>query len=166
MQFDHGEVKATVRGSVNPYFGVYETPYYTTTLRFAPIAAADWRRILARVAAHAGQVSRLLLDEMPEDIEAAFEAEGLHLLPHRAARPVTRCSCPDAANPCKHIAGLYYVLAGRLDRDPFLAFELRGLTREALAAELRRSPLGAALAAGLAEGANLPAGSTGKDRSR
>ena len=36
------------------------------------------------------------------------------------------CSCPDVANPYKYIAGVYFRLAGQLDRDPFLLFELRG----------------------------------------
>ncbi|MGB5972483.1 MAG: hypothetical protein WBG38_04150, partial [Nodosilinea sp.] len=50
---------------------------------------------------------------------------------------------------CKHIAGVYYLIAAELDRDPFLLFELRGLPREALKAELAKSPLGQALVAEL-----------------
>src|SRR5437868_4607494 len=63
-------------------------------------------------------------------------------LPHSESDFVTDCSCPDWANPCKHIAGVYYLLASALDRDPFLMFELRGLSRDDLHAELVRSPLG------------------------
>src|SRR5262249_881470 len=64
----------------------------------------------------------------------------------------TTCSCPDWANPCKHIAGLYYLLASSLDHDPFLMFELRGLSRSALRARLSGTPLGQVLAASLTLG--------------
>lgn len=58
----------------------------------------------------------------------------------------TACTCPDWSNPCKHIAGVYYLLAKELDQDPFLLFELRGLSRDNLLKELAKSPLGEALA--------------------
>src|SRR2546428_13351948 len=56
---------------------------------------------------------------------------------------------PGLGEPCKHIAGVNYLLASALDRDPFLMFELRGLSRDALHAELDRSPLGKILASAL-----------------
>ena len=49
----------------------------------------------------------------------------------------TDCSCPDWANPCKHIAAVYYLLAERFDEDPFLIFKLRGRTKEQIIAVLR-----------------------------
>jgi uncharacterized Zn finger protein len=86
---------------------------------------------------------------MPDTIEDAFSTLGLHLLPHSEVDFDTDCSCPDWANPCKHIAGLYYLLASALDRDPFLMFELRGLSRDDLHTELVRSPLGQILSSAL-----------------
>lgn len=147
-----GQVVATVRGSVNPYFGVYKEPRYRTVIALGRIEPQAWQAIVGHIGARASLVTRLLMGEMPDAIEAPFEAAGVHLLPHRSARPETTCSCPDWANPCKHVAGLYYLLAKQLDRDPFLMFELRGLSREALRSELAKTPLGAALAADL-EGA-------------
>ena len=41
----------------------------------------------------------------------------------------TACSCPDQANPCKHVAAVYYLLGEEFDRDPFLIFRLRGIDR-------------------------------------
>jgi uncharacterized Zn finger protein len=49
----------------------------------------------------------------------------------------TDCSCPDWANPCKHIAAVYYLLGEQFDEDPFLLFELRGRTKDEVAAALR-----------------------------
>src|SRR4030095_5581977 len=46
------------------------------------------------------------------------------------------CSCPDNANPCKHVAAVYYLLGEEFDRDPFLIFQLRGMERSELLAAL------------------------------
>ncbi len=145
----NGTVKARVRGSLNPYYGVYKEPVYQTTIAIAPIAAAGWTQVIRRIASRADLVTKLLQREMPETIEEVFATGGLHLLPHSRRHFATTCSCPDDANPCKHIAGVCYLLAADLDRDPFLLFALRGLSRDDLHAELIRSPLGQILASAL-----------------
>ncbi len=145
----NGTVTARVRGSINPYFGIYKEPIYKTTITIKPISAADWTKVIRQISSRADLVTKLLMREMPDTIEDAFSALGLHLLPHSARDFVTDCSCPDYANPCKHIAGVYYLLATDLDRDPFVMFELRGLSRDDLYAELVQSPLGQVLASAL-----------------
>lgn len=144
-----GIVLAQVRGSVNPYFGVYTEPLYTTTIEFEPISAAKWAAAIALIASKASLISRLLLNEIPDNIEDSFATLGLNLLPHSRKDFKSECSCPDYSNPCKHIAGVHYLVAAELDRDPFLLFELRGLSREDLLQELAKSPLGQALSAEL-----------------
>ncbi len=146
----NGTVAARVRGSINPYFGVYEEPIYKTSITIKAISAADWTKVIQQIASRADLITKLLLNEMPDTIEEAFSRLDLHLLPHSQRDFVTECSCPDYANPCKHIAGVYYLLASALDQDPFVMFELRGLSRDALHAELARSPLGQILASALA----------------
>jgi uncharacterized Zn finger protein len=150
FEIKEGVVTAKVRGSVNPYFGVYKEPLYTTEIEIQPISAANWSAAIAYIASKAGFISKLLLNEIPENIEDAFSTLNLHLLPHKRSDLKTQCSCPDYSNPCKHIAGVCYLLAAELDRDPFLLFELRGLSRTALHTELAKSPLGIALSAELA----------------
>ncbi len=144
-----GTVTAKVRGSINPYFGVYKEPVYKTTITIKAITAADWTKVIRQIASRADLVTKLLMNEMPDTIEDAFSGLGLYLLPHSERDFVTSCSCPDWANPCKHIAGVYYLLASALDHDPFLMFELRGLSRDDLHTELTRSPLGKILASAL-----------------
>ncbi len=150
-----GMVTATVRGNINPYFGVYKEPKYKTRIQMTPLAADAWARAIARIGSRAGLVARLSMNEMPDDIESAFAGKGkgtgTGLLPrNRGDFKLTDCSCPDSANPCKHIAGVYYRLARQLDHDPFLLFELRGLGRAQLRKALAKTPLGNALH-GLAE---------------
>ena len=144
-----GVISAKVRGSINAYFGVHKEPLYTTTIEFKTISAANWSAAIAYIASKASLISRLMLNEIPDNIDDAFAKLDLHLLPHRKDDFKTKCSCPDWSNPCKHIAGVYYLLAAQLDQDPFLLFELRGLSRDALQKELAKSPLGQALSAEL-----------------
>jgi uncharacterized Zn finger protein len=149
FEIKDGLITAKVRGSVNPYFGVYKEPLYTTTIEFKSISTANWSAAIAYVASKASLISRLMLNEIPDNIDDAFAKLDLHLLPYRKDDFKTKCSCPDWSNPCKHIAGVYYLLAAQLDQDPFLLFELRGLSRESLQKELAKSPLGQALSAEL-----------------
>ncbi|MEL4896226.1 SWIM zinc finger family protein [Crocosphaera sp. Alani8] len=144
-QIKDGKITAQVRGSVNPYFGVYKEPLYNTTIEIKTISRSDWSKVIATIASKASWVSKLLMNEVPDNIESAFQPLKLHLLPHNRKDFKTSCSCPDHSNPCKHIAGVYYLIAAQLDQDPFLLFELRGITREALQLELEKSPLGRAL---------------------
>jgi uncharacterized Zn finger protein len=74
---------------------------------------------------------------MPQNIEEAFAAARVSLMPTSIDDLDTDCSCPDWSNPCKHIAAVYYILAERFDEDPFLIFKLRGRTKEALIEALR-----------------------------
>ena len=146
FEIKDGVVTAQVRGSINPYFGVHKEPLYITTLEFQPISAAKWSAAIALMASKASLISRLLLREMPDNIEETFAQLNLNLLPRSDQDFDTVCTCPDWSNPCKHIAGVYYLLAKELDQDPFLLFELRGLSRDNLLKELAKSPLGEALA--------------------
>jgi uncharacterized Zn finger protein len=151
-QITDGRITAKVRGSINPYFGVYKEPRYKVLIEITPIKAADWSKIIARLGSKASLISRLLLGEVPDNIEATFAELNLHLLPHNRKDFKTDCSCPDFSNPCKHIAGVYYLVAAELDLDPFLLFELRGISKAKIQQELAKSPLGKALASTLDEG--------------
>ncbi|MDZ8050154.1 MAG: SWIM zinc finger family protein [Aulosira sp. ZfuVER01] len=145
FEVDKNEITAQVQGSINPYFGVYTVPLYSISIEITPIAKTRWSEVIQKLSSKASIVSRLLLNEVPENIEDTFADLGLHLLPQSSKDFKTRCSCPDYANPCKHIAGVYYLVASQLDENPFLLFELRGLTKTELQAKLAESNLGKAL---------------------
>ena len=142
-------ITAQIRGNTNPYYGVYKEPTYKTTIQLKAIAPSDWKKVIQQLGSQAAFVSRLLLNEVPDNIEDPFEELGLHLLPRNMKDLQTQCSCPDYANPCKHVAGLDYFLAAKLDQDPFLLFELRGLPRSELSKQLQETPLGRVLSQAL-----------------
>lgn len=72
----------------------------------------------------------------PRD-RGSFADAGVPLFPQSATDIETKCSCPDYANPCKHIAAVYYLLGERFDEDPFLIFALRGRTQQQMLDALR-----------------------------
>jgi uncharacterized Zn finger protein len=85
---------------------------------------------------------------MPQDIERAFAASGKRLFPFKLQEVRSECSCPDKANPCKHVSAVFYLMGDRFSEDPFVLFQLRGRTRSQLLGEL---------AARRREGVELPA---------
>ncbi len=82
------------------------------------------------------------MNEVPDNIDAAFSDLNLQLLPNSRKDFKTSCSCPDYSNPCKHIAGVYYLVAMELNENPFLLFELRGLSPHILHQALSNGILG------------------------
>ncbi len=102
-----------------------------------PFTDEDWDCIIQTISQKAIYTAQLLAGEMPADIEEVFTANGLSLFPYTLSDVRSRCSCPDKANPCKHIAALYYQLGARFSEDPFVIFQLRGRTKEQILEALR-----------------------------
>ena len=124
-----GLVKARVQGS--------RPRPYNVEIHLKPLSDQDWDKVTDAMADQALFAAKLLAGEMPTNIEEAFSAVQLSLFPTAASELETDCSCPDWANPCKHIAAVYYLLAERFDEDPFLIFKLRGRTKEQIIEVLR-----------------------------
>lgn len=145
-RIENGRVSATVRGNINHYYGIRKEPKYRVSLTLQPISKEEWSAIARHLGSRVGALAKLLLNEMPEDIEESFLIVDRTLLPTHFRDFEAECSCPDWSYPCKHLAGVMYRLAQDLDRDPLLLFELRGLSREELKEELTSTPLGLAIA--------------------
>jgi uncharacterized Zn finger protein len=124
-----GQVEATVQGS--------RKKPYRVVIRLKPLSDKDWAKVTDTMAARALFAAKLLSGEMPQNIEEAFHEAKRPLMPQSSRDLVTDCSCPDWANPCKHIAAVYYIMAERFDDDPFMIFKLRGRSKEDLIKELR-----------------------------
>ncbi len=110
---------------------------YKVTIALDPLSQAEWEKVIDALASQAIFTAHLLAGEMPHEIETAFAAAGVSLFPEKSKQLITDCSCPDWANPCKHVAAVHYILGERFDEDPFLLFRLRGRTQEQVLAALR-----------------------------
>lgn len=124
-----GAITARVQGS-------RRTPY-KVRIEIAPLSDAEWDKVIEAMAGQALFAAKLLAGEMPQNIEEAFATAGVSLFPGHSKDLITSCSCPDWANPCKHIAAVYYLLGERFDDDPFMLFRLRGRTKEQIMEALR-----------------------------
>lgn len=111
---------------------------YSITISFTQFTNQQWNEIFNALSSQALFTAMLLGGEIPKEIETVFASVRLSFLPSTHKDIKTDCSCPDYANPCKHIAAVYYILAEKFDRDPFLIFTLRGRNREAVLEELRK----------------------------
>jgi len=145
-----GTVTAKVTGS--------RSSPYRVTLTMPAFTDQQWSSITAALASQVRYAAALLDGRMPEDIDDVLGRCGLSLFPHGHELD-TRCSCPDAVNPCKHVAAVHYELAQTFDADPFLLPELRGRDRAALLAGLRNDRVGSSGATSSSDG-EAP-GSTG-----
>lgn len=129
IQEKKGAIEARVQGSRS-------TPY-KVQIRLKPLSEKAWDDVIAALAERAIFTAQLLAGEMPQEIEEAFATAGVSLFPDRSSDLETSCSCPDWANPCKHVAATHYILGEQFDADPFLLFRLRGRNQEEIFAALR-----------------------------
>ena len=130
IEFENSQVLATVQGS--------EVEPYQVSLKLDPFNDEDWHYVITTLAEKAIYSAQLLAGQMPESIEKVFIKNGLNLFPFNLSDIRSNCSCPDKANPCKHIGAIYYQLADRFSEDPFVIFQLRGRTKSQILAELRQ----------------------------
>ncbi len=146
-----GAVNAQVQGS--------RRDPYDVTVRFARLTDPQWEEVQRAIESTLQIPARLLAGEVPAELESVFERVGVDLLPRRWTDLDASCSCPDFGNPCKHIAAVLYVLADKLDDDPWLLLEWRGRTRSEVLAHLGTTADGRAEVAPwwpLVPGAPLP----------
>ena len=116
--------------------GKEEKPY-RVTLALDVFSDEDWGYVVATMSEKAMLSAQLLVGEMPLEIEQVFIKNGLSLFPYNLTEVRSRCTCPDKANPCKHIAAVYYQLADRFSEDPFIIFQLRGKNKAQILESLR-----------------------------
>jgi uncharacterized Zn finger protein len=131
IEFKGAKVLANVQGS--------EPEPYKVSLSLNPFTDEEWSYVIETMSQKAIFAAKLLAGEMPQDIEYVFTSSGLSLFPFTLADIRSNCTCPDKANPCKHIGAIYYQLGDLFSEDPFVLFQLRGRTKEQIIHDLRKS---------------------------
>ncbi|BAY97004.1 zinc finger SWIM domain-containing protein [Tolypothrix tenuis PCC 7101] len=130
IEFKGAKVLARVQGS--------EPEPYKVSLSLDPFSDEEWSYVIESMSKKAIFAAKLLAGEMPQNIEEVFTANGLSLFPFTLSDVRSKCSCPDKANPCKHVGAVYYQLGDRFSEDPFVLFKLRGRTKEQIISDLRQ----------------------------
>jgi uncharacterized Zn finger protein len=124
LQVGAGIVAACVQGaSPEPY---------RVSIRFGTLSAAGQEQVASALRSRPMLAARLLVRELPSELEPLFCAAGCPLFPEKLQDLRIDCSCPDWSSTCKHAAAASYLLAEAIDRDPLLLLALRGIGRDAV----------------------------------
>ncbi len=72
-------------------------------------------------------LAQLLQGNLPEELLFKLNSKNINIVPKSWNEINGNCSCPDWANPCKHLAAVYYHLSEEIDKNPFNLFKLKGI---------------------------------------
>ena len=117
LKIGKGKILAKVQGS-------RKTPY-KTEIRISPLSEERCQEIIGKCGQRVENLEKLLAGDFPVELKELFtERDGLFPSPREIS---FSCSCPDWALMCKHVAAALYGIGARLDENPSLFFELRGI---------------------------------------
>jgi uncharacterized Zn finger protein len=99
---------------------------YEVSITVRPLEPSLWESILTRCAGQVASLVELLQGHLSAGVMEVVAQGGSGLFP--APKQMSfRCSCPDGARMCKHIAAALYGVGNRLDQQPELLFRLRDI---------------------------------------
>ncbi|MCH5375216.1 MAG: SWIM zinc finger family protein, partial [Planctomycetes bacterium] len=123
LEINQGEILAKVAGS----------EIYNVQIQIKTLPAEKWNALKQRCAGQVASLLELLQGKLSDRIMQVVTDRNDGMFPVPAEISL-RCSCPDWAVMCKHVAAVLYGVGARLDRQPELLFKLRGVDHEELIA--------------------------------
>jgi uncharacterized Zn finger protein len=123
LRIEAGFVTGLVMGS--------GTTPYNVEIRFNKLSEAKWKGIVERCGHRIDGLKALTEGRFPAEMEELFLKQGEGFFPSPKEIHM-KCSCPDGAIMCKHVAAVLYGIGARFDRDPLLFFRLRDIRFEDL----------------------------------
>lgn len=116
LQIKKGKIEAIVSGS----------HIYTITISIETLPKATWSRLKAECSQSIASLIDLLQGRFDAGVmqRLAHPTDGLFPRPKEIKM---KCSCPDSAGLCKHLAAVLYGVGNRLDASPELLFVLRNV---------------------------------------
>lgn len=117
LKIKNGKVLARVQGT-------RKLPY-KVEIKISPLKEENCETIIARCGSQIKDLKELIDGNFPLALQDVFLGEnGLFPTPKEIS---FNCSCPDWALMCKHVSAVLYGIGAKLDENPFLFFELRGV---------------------------------------
>ena len=114
LKIEPGAVRALVSGS----------SIYKVELTIKPVPKAQWKSICADCAGGIDSLVELLRGQLSDSVMARICAQKTGLFPSPSEISM-KCSCPDWAGMCKHVAAVLYGVGARFDHKPELVFRPR-----------------------------------------
>jgi uncharacterized Zn finger protein len=122
----HLEVKA---GRIEAF--VSGSELYKIAIAVKPLAPKAWKAIKEKCQGQIGSVLELLQGRLSDHVMEVVSDRTHGLFPQPGEIEL-KCSCPDWAVMCKHVAAVLYGVGSRLDHRPELLFLLRGVDAQEL----------------------------------
>ena len=116
LTIEKGRVEALVSGS----------ELYKIQIEITALPKLDWQTLKRQSAGEIGTLIELLKGKLSKSVMELVTGREHGLFP-KPKEIKMRCSCPDGAYMCKHIAATLYGVGNRLDSNPELLFVLRGV---------------------------------------
>jgi uncharacterized Zn finger protein len=114
LEIHPGKISAFVSGS----------ELYKVDISISALPGPHWKRVKGECAGKIGSLVELLQGRLSQNIMDVVTQRGAGLFP-KPAEIQMKCSCPDWAGMCKHVAAVMYGIGTRLDERPDLLFLLR-----------------------------------------
>ena len=121
LEIKKGRIEAMVSGS----------ELYKVKIDIKPLKPALWKPIKKLCAGRIGSMLELLQGRLSDQVMSIVTDQNKGLLPLPKEISL-KCSCPDWAVMCKHVAAVMYGIGNRLDTMPELLFTLRGVNADEL----------------------------------
>jgi uncharacterized Zn finger protein len=116
LKIDKGRIEALVSGS----------EVYEIQIDIAALPKPAWQALKEQSAGKIGTLIELLQGKLSKAVMELVTDRSQGLFP-KPKEIKMRCSCPDGAMMCKHLAAVLYGVGNRLDSSPELLFVLRGV---------------------------------------
>ena len=114
LEIQPGKICALVSGS----------ELYSVEITISSLPDPHWKCVKSQCAGQIGSLVELLQGRLSKSVMDLVTQHGGGLFP-KPAEIKMKCSCPDWAGMCKHVAAVMYGVGARLDDKPELLFLLR-----------------------------------------
>lgn len=116
LAINSGKIEALVSGS----------SLYEVEIDIQTVSEKKWQAISKNCSGQIGSMIELLQGKLSSGVMQAITNQKDGLFP--LAKEISlKCSCPDWATMCKHVAAVLYGVGARLDLEPELLFKLRNV---------------------------------------
>jgi len=116
LKITEGNINALVQGS--------RSKPYKVDISIKALQKNIWEDIMNQCLGKIESIEELIEGKFPKVLADFFTVKGKGLFPSPSEIEL-RCSCPDWAIMCKHVAAVLYGVGARLDDNPELFFVLR-----------------------------------------
>ena len=107
------------------------TRVYEVEVKIAAIPQLRWKAICTDCAGQIDSIVELLRGQLSNAVMSRLCREKTGMFPSPSEIKL-KCSCPDSARMCKHVAAVLYGIGARLDDKPELLFTLRNVNQQDL----------------------------------